>query len=388
VAQETREFDVIVYGATGYTGRLVAEYLQARYGRGGDVAWAMAGRDQDKLKTVAAEIGARGAQLIVADAQKADALGAMARRAKAVITTAGPYQLYGDGLVAACAQAGTDYLDLAGESHWIAAKIRAHEAEAKATGARLVFSSGFDSVPFDLGVFYVQEAAKARFGKPARRVRCRVREIVGGLSGGTMASGMATMAAAQRDPAIAKTLADPFALTPGFAGPPQPDLDKAYDDAVAGSRVAPFMMAAINTKAVHRTNFLLGHPWGRDFLYDEMMMVARDAPASPMSGFSMTANPPKPGEGPTKEERERGHYDLLFIAEMDDGKTLRARVKGEGDPGYGSTSKIIAESALCLVRDTPRTKTPGGAWTPAAAMGMGLVERLQARAGLSFAVES
>ena len=382
-----REFDAVVYGATGYTGRLVAEFLLKSYGAIGEVKWAIAGRSAEKLSEVKGLIRAPAdLPTIVADAHDPAALEAMALRTKVVITTAGPYQLYGSDLVAACAKTGTDYVDLTGESNWIAAMIAAHQDEAKASGARLVFSCGFDSIPFDMGVWFVEREAAKRWGAPAARVRGRMRAMKGGLSGGTMASGMATMAAVQRDPSIGALLADPFALTPGFVGPAQPDGDTPYDDTVSGSWVASFMMAGINTKAVHRTNFLLGHPWGEDFRYDEMMMV--DGPPKPGdgAGFSFGA-PLKPGEGPTPEERETGFYDILFIAEGPDGETIRAAVKGDRDPGYGSTSKILAEAGLALAQ-VSRETTPGGCWTPAAAMADALMERLPSKAGLTFEVES
>ncbi len=388
-----REFDVIVFGATGYTGRLVAEHLLKSHGAAGTVKWAMAGRNKDKLAEVRGFIGAPTVMpLIVADSDQRATLEAMAARTKVVISTAGPYQLYGSNLVAACAKTGTDYVDLTGESHWIAAMTAAHETEAKRSGARIVFSCGFDSIPFDLGVWFVEEAAKKKFGAYASRVRGRIRGLKGGLSGGTLASGQATMAAAQKNPAIGQTLADPFALTTGFKGPTQPDGDTSYEDKVTGSWVGPFMMAGINTKAVHRTNFLLGHPWGTDFRYDEMQML--DGPPAPsagpgLGGFNFgAAGMPKPGEGPTKEERETGWYDILFIAETGDGRTVRAAVKGDRDPGYGSTSKILAESALALAFDVPHSVTAGGCWTSAAAMAPALLKRLPARAGLTFDVEN
>ncbi len=385
-----REFDVIVFGSTGYTGRLVAEYLLQRYGETGEVKWAMAGRDAGKLAEVRALIGGSDAlPLIQADAHDPAGLEAMARQAKVVISTAGPYQLYGGDLVAACAKTGTDYVDLTGESNWIADMIAAHEAAAKASGARLVFSCGFDSIPFDMGVWFVQEAAKARLGAYATRVRGRIRRMQGGLSGGTLASGQATMAAAAKDPGIVALLGNPFALTPGFTGAAQPDGDTPYEDAVTGSWVGPFMMAGINTKAVHRTNFLAGHPWGTGFQYDEMQML--DGPpkgGAPEMGFTFgAAGMPKPGEGPTKEEREAGFYDILFIAEAADGRTVRAAVKGDKDPGYGSTAKILAEAGLALAFDVSQEQTPGGCWTSASAMPEALLKRLPAKAGLTFEVE-
>jgi len=386
------DFDIIVCGATGYTGRLVAEHLLKTYGVGKDLAWAIAGRNAGKLAEVRAEIGASDSlPLVVADASDPKSLAAMVARTKAIITTVGPYQLYGSPLVEACATAGVDYVDLTGESHWIAKMIPAHEAAAKKSGARIVFSCGFDSIPFDLGVFFAEETAKKKFGAYAPRARGRMRAMQGGFSGGTLASGMATMAAQQADPSIGAVLADPFALTPGFSGPAQPDGETTYEDKAAGSWVAPFMMAGINTKAVHRSNFLLGHPWGRDFQYDEMLMIPGppDPNAPPAAGFSFGGGSmPKPGEGPSKAEREKGFFDQVVIAEFPDGRSVRVSVKGDMDPGYGSTSKMLGESAVCLVRDVPRSQTPGGCWTTASAMGDALIRRLQANAGVTFTVET
>jgi short subunit dehydrogenase-like uncharacterized protein len=385
-----REFEVIVWGATGYTGRLVAEHVLKTYGAAGELRWAMAGRSAAKLADVKAEIGAPEAlPEIIADAADPASLDAMVRRADVVISTVGPYQLYGGPLVTACAAAGTDYVDLTGESNWIAAMMAANEAAAKASGARIVFSCGFDSIPFDLGVWFAEDAFKQRFGRYAPRVRGRVRRLKGGLSGGTLASGMATQAAMQKDPGIAALLADPFALTPGFKGAAQPDGETPYEDKVAGSWVGPFMMAGINTKAVHRTNFLAGHPWGEGFQYCEMQML----PGPPaeggggMGGFSFgAAGMPKPGEGPTREERETGYFDILVIAE-DGADVVRTSVAGDKDPGYGSTAKMLGESAVCLARDVDRATAPGGCWTSAAAMDGALIRRLQAHAGLTFTVE-
>jgi len=383
-----RDLDIILYGATGYTGRLVAEYLLATYGASGELRWALAGRDTSRLAEVRTSIGAPVTlPLVVADANDAASLEAMALRCKTIITTVGPYQLYGDALVAVCAQTGTDYVDLTGESHWIASMLAAHEARAKASGARIVFSCGFDSVPFDLGVYYLQAQAQLRYGSAAPRVRGRIRAIKGRMSGGTAASGIATMAAVQRDRNLVALLANPFALIPGFAGVPQPDATRPHQDQVAGSWVVPFMMAPINTKAIHRSNWLLGMPWGASFQYDEMLMTSGPT-TDDSSGFDLSGPAPQPGTGPTREERDSGYYDILFIGEWPDGRTLRLSVRGDRDPGYGSTSKILGESAVCLTRDVPREQTPGGMWTPASAFGMVLVERLQRNAGLKFVLES
>ncbi|MFZ5747234.1 MAG: saccharopine dehydrogenase family protein [Pseudomonadota bacterium] len=385
-----REFDIIVYGATGFTGRLVAEYLAHAYGDG-SVKWAMAGRSLTKLEQVRDEIGAPAdTPLLTANADDPAALKQLAARAQVVVTTVGPYQLYGEPLLAACVETGTAYVDLCGEPNWMHAMIAKYGAAAKASGARIVFSCGFDSIPFDLGVWTVEQAAIAKFGKPAPRVKGRVKAMKGTFSGGTFASGKATAMAAAKDPSVLKVMIDPFALTPGFSGPSQPKGMLPEYDAAVDAWVAPFMMAVINTKNVHRTNFLAGHPYGTDFLYDEMMVapgigelgkaaaeaIARMNPMSAEKG-------PAPGEGPSKEERESGYYELLFIGEMPDGARVTATVTGDRDPGYGSTSKMIAESALCLVRDVPGDAR-GGIWTPGALMAEPLIKRLEAHAGLRF----
>ncbi|MDZ4369860.1 MAG: saccharopine dehydrogenase NADP-binding domain-containing protein [Phenylobacterium sp.] len=377
------EFDIIVYGATGYTGRLVAEHLAQRYGVGGAVKWAMAGRSAKKLAAVRDEIGAPSdTPLVVADAANPADLQAMVKRAKAIITTVGPYQLYGSELVAACAAAGTDCLDLSGEPNWMRRMIDAHHAEAQRTGARILHSCGFDSIPFEAGVWFCQETAKAKLGGPVSRVKGRVRGMQGGLSGGTAASGAATMAAIQKDPSQLAVMMSPFGLTPGFEGPAQPMGTAPEEDPDVGP-VAPFMMAVINVKNVHRSNLLMGHPYGTDFVYDEMVMGGPGGPGFTDLG-SLPGGPPKPGEGPTKAEREAGFYDLLFIGIAADGRQVRVSVKGDMDPGYGSTSKMLAETAIALVESPD---IAGGVWTPAAALQGRLVDRLGANAGLSFEVE-
>ena len=404
-----KRFDLIVFGASGFTGRLVAEYLFRRYGVGGGLAWALAGRSLDKLARVRRTLGADEAlPLIEADASDAGALAGLVSQSRAILTTVGPYQRYGSELVTACAQAGTDYVDLCGEVVWMAQMIPLLEEPARTSGARIVFSCGFDSIPFELGVVFLQNEAQRRFGQPLTRVHGRVRKMKGKLSGGTIASALATIEQVVRDPAARRTMVDPFALTPGFKGPRQPSGESTAYDELARSWTAPFIMAPINTKNVHRSNALLGHPWGRDFIYDERMLAGDGAPGArrakrmkraiaiqnallafaPTRALLRRFALPKPGEGPDAREREAGAYELLFIGQAADGRTLRALVRGEGDPGYASTSKIVAESALCLIDDADRARTGGGVWTPGAAMGMTLVERLQERAGLTFAIET
>jgi short subunit dehydrogenase-like uncharacterized protein len=387
------KFDIIVYGATGFTGQLVAEYLAQHYTGNDAPKWAMAGRSLDKLASVRDAIGAPAdTALIVADAADPASLKAMVDQTRSIVSTVGPYQLYGSELVAACAASGTDYLDLCGEPVWMRQMIDTHEATAKASGARIVFSCGFDSVPFELGAFFVQQEARRAFGAPASRVKGRVRDMRGTLSGGTAASGRATFEAVAKDLSLVAILNDPFALTPGFRGPKQPKGNKIVFEEDLQSWTAPFMMALINTRNVHRSNMLMGFPYGKEFVYDEMVLTgpgekgeanARKVVAA--NNAKTGPNARKPGEGPSKEEQENGLYDLLYIAVGPDGREVRAAVLGDRDPGYGSTSKMISECAICLLRDTP--DVPAGIWTPGAAMGDRLIKRLVEHAGLTFDVE-
>ena len=388
------EFDIIVYGATGYTGRLVAEYLDQHYGSRNDgPKWAMAGRSLEKLEAVRDEIGApKDTPLVVANADVADDLEAMCKRAKVIITTVGPYQLYGDKLVEACVKTGTEYTDLCGEPAWMAEKIEQYQAQAETSGARICFSSGFDSIPFDLGVLMTQKVAQERWGKPSPRIRGRVRAMAGTFSGGTAASLTATMKAAAKNPKIIAKLTNPFALTPGFTGAGQPNgMIPSYEKDL-GKWAAPFVMAPINTKNVHRTNYLLGLPYGEDFKYDEMMLTSAGEAGKKMAEGAVElmknpfgAKPPKPGEGPSKEERENGFYDVLFVAENPDGgEPVHFGVKGKYDPGYGSTSRMLSETAIGLLS----CDKPGGFGTPGYFLGEDLVKRLEEHAELTFAAEN
>jgi len=388
-----KPFDIVVHGATGFTGRLVIEYLLQRYPAGSGVRWAMGGRSAAKLAAVRDEVGAPAdTPLVVTDSRDSTSLQALMAQTRLVLTTVGPYQLVGNELVAACAASGVDYVDLCGEPAWMRAMIDAHEAGARASGARIVFSCGFDSIPFDLGMLMLQDTMRQQHGSTACRVRGRVRKMKGTFSGGTAASLQATMAAAGRDPAVLDLLGNPFSLTPGFTGPRQPSGNRPMLDEALGVWVAPFVMAAINTRNVHRSNFLLGHAWGSDLVYDEMLVTGPGAKGEAMAQAvaadkSLGAEGgPQPGEGPSRAERDAGYYDVLFVGHDAAGHAVRVGVKGDRDPGYGSTSKMITEAAVCLLQDA--TATPGGIWTPASALGTALITRLQHNAGVAFALEA
>ena len=406
--KDNKEFDLIVFGATGFTGRLVAEYLHLSGAAG--ARWAIAGRSLDKLAAVRDELHLPPAvALLKADASDAAALKSLVARTRVVITTVGPYQLYGEPLATACADGGTDYVDLCGEPLWMARMIDKLTPLAKNSGARIVFSCGFDSIPFDLGVVFLQSEAQARFGAPLPEVRGRVARVKGTASGGTLASMMETIEAVKREPQLVKLMANPFALTPGFKGPRQPgDQDADLDD-WADAWTGPFLMATINTKNIHRSNALRGHPWGQNFVYSEKLLTGKPGQgdkgrkkAVALARFTQLQNlalgfgPARamlrrfvltqPGDGPNLAAREAGHYQLWFTGKSAGGQALRAIVKGDRDPGYGSTCKLISEAALCLAQDVGRDATPGGVWTPGSAMGLALVRRLHARAGLTFEI--
>lgn len=377
-------FEIILYGATGFTGRLVAEALAGQ----GVKNWALAGRNADKLTATRDELGLpKEFPVLTADATDPASLEELCRRARVVVTTVGPYQKFGSELVRACAETGTDYIDLNGEPVWMKRMIAAHTAAARKSGARIVFSAGFDSIPSDLGVYFLQREARERLGAPFSRVRGRVRRMRGDASGGTMASMKATLRDTIRNPEAKAALADPFALTEDFRGPDQPPGDVARFNKEAGFWEAPFAMAAINTKNIHRTNFLLGHPYGTDFVYDEMMNTALTDPnlspaevAKQVGLFGGKSH--KAGQGPSREERAAGYYEMVFTGLGLNGQTLSATVTGDADPGYGSTSKMLATAARCLA-DLPGSQE-GGFYTPAALLAEPLLTALPKDAGVEF----
>jgi short subunit dehydrogenase-like uncharacterized protein len=409
-----REFDVVVWGASGFTGRLVASHLLKRHGVSGDLRWAMAGRNERKLAEVRAEIGreagiaAEALPLVVGDSHDEAFVDALARRTKVVCTTVGPYASYGSELVAACAQNGTHYCDLTGEVQWMRRMIDAHHEQAKASGARIVHTAGFDCIPSDLGVYFLQREMRRRHGVTASRIACRVGGFSGAASGGTIASMLQMMEEAEKDLSIRRLMADPYALNPEGerTGPDGADQATPVYDADFETWTAPFVMAGVNTRVVRRSNALQGYAYGEDFRYDEAT-ISGAGPAGWVKAAAVTAGTagammsmavgplrrgaarflPSPGEGPSREAREAGYFDLRFLAEhpVDKGKSLRARVRGDMDPGYGSTSKMLGEAALCLALDD--LDSPGGVTTPAAGMGDALLERLPGHAGVTFTIE-
>jgi len=393
----TREFDLVLFGATGFTGRLVAEYLQ-RAAVDAPMRWAIAGRSHDKLAALGLDV-----PIVVADALDAAAVGGLARRTKVVCTTAGPFARYGSALVAACADTGTHYCDLTGEVPWMRRMIDAHHDRARTTGARIVHTCGFDSIPSDLGTWAAQQEFIGRFDGPARKITALYGEQSGGVSGGTMASAIETAREASGDRAIRALLANPYALDPDPSAPrpPAPDERAIGWEPRLKMFTAPFVMALVNTRVVRRAHALSGFPWGADFRYREAMSAPPNlrgvalAAGATVGGAAVAISTlvpavleqlarrmPRPGEGPSAEVRQRGHWKLRLLAEGPNGHSLTYVVSDRADPGYGSTATMLGESALCLAFDP--LSSPGGVQTPSVAMAQPLLARLR-RAGLGFA---
>lgn len=387
-----KKFDFVVYGATGFTGKLVVEYLVSKYGDDQTISWAMAGRSIEKLQSVKDDIGVNAdIELIQVDSNDISSIDNLMSQTRCILTTVGPYQLYGNHIIAACASSGTDYVDLCGEPGWMYEKISQHKEEAEKSGARIVFSCGFDSIPFDLGVLFAQNEVIKRYGKPSSNIRGRVRVMDGEFSGGTAASMGATMASLKEKPELFEVLINPFSLCEGYKGPEQAADSKPIFDEKLDTWVAPFFMAPINTKNVHRSNALMNHSYGKDFCYNEMWVSGPGDEGKAVADAMASVNPmggkdgPKPGEGPSRESRENGSYDVLFCADIAE-QSVHVSVKGDMDPGYGSTSKMITESAICLVKECE--ELVGGIYTPASSMGEKLIKRLEMSAGLTFKIEN
>lgn len=402
------DYDLIVFGATSFVGQILTHYLATTYGVGAEVKWAIAGRSEGKLNSLKSELGADAAKLpvILADANDEAALAAMCRQTKVVISTVGPYALYGEPLIKACVSTGTDYCDLTGEVQWIRRMIERYEDQAKQSGARIVHCCGFDSIPSDMGVWYLQQQAEETFGQPCQDVRMRVKVAKGGLSGGTVASMINVAKEAGADPKLRKELANPFSICPPEhrSKTRQPSLKSAEFDKHFDVWLAPFVMGAINTRVVHRSNALQNARYGKEFTYDEAIMTGKGTKGR-LTAYGMVAalgafftasaiKPtrwlveklvPQPGEGPSPEDQEKGFYDLRFVGRTQDGKTMITKVTGDRDPGYGSTGKMLGEAGMCLAFDI-KDDVAGGFWTPSSALDGKLLERLTSNAGLTFEV--
>lgn len=403
-------YDLVTFGATGFVGELLTGYLLDQCAAHGELAWAVAGRSAAKLEALRRSLGPKAGTLpmLVADAGDEAALRKMCEKTRVVVSTVGPYALFGEPLVKVCAETGTDYCDLTGEPQWIRRMIDRYQDTARASGARIVHCCGFDSIPSDLGVYFLQRESQRRFGRPCTRAKMRVKALRGGVSGGTVASALNAVREAAADPKLRKELANPYSLCPkgGHSTVRQAGVKFAEYDADFGGWVAPFVMAAINTRIVHRSNALLKHAYGTDFRYDEALLTGKGLKgrlkaagvAAGLAGFVAAGaiGPlravlerfvlPAPGSGPSPETQNNGFYDLRLLGWTDDGRRLMVKVTGDRDPGYGSTSKILGQAALSLALDVAKSDVPGGSFTPATTFGDRLFARLEKHAGLAFEV--
>jgi short subunit dehydrogenase-like uncharacterized protein len=412
MTETPREFDIILYGATGFVGKLTAEYLARA---GGDARIALAGRSTERLEAVrkTLDAAAQSWQLITADATSPSTLDEMAARTRVVITTVGPYSKYGLPLVAACAAAGTDYADLTGEAMFVRDSIDQYHKQAADTGARIVHACGFDSVPSDLTVYALHRAARDEGSGELTETNFVVRSMRGGASGGTIATAVEIMRTASSDPDARRQMADPYTLSTDRGAEPdvgaQPDLPlrrgSQLAPELAGLWTAGFPMAPFNTRIVRRSNALLDWAYGRQFRYTETVSVG-SSPLAPIASAVMTGVGnamfavggrvlhrvprglvervlPKPGSGPSEKTRERGFYKVEAYTTTTSGARYVARMEQRGDPGYKATSVLLGECALALANDRDKLSDLHGVLTPAAAMGDALLSRLPA-AGVSL----
>jgi short subunit dehydrogenase-like uncharacterized protein len=402
------KFDIIIFGATSFVGQILTRYMLSQFTIESKLKWAIAGRSQNKLDELKLSLGAAGKDLdiLVADASDENSLRALCQSTRVIVSTVGPYALYGEPMVKTCVALGTDYCDLTGEVQWIAKMLERYEDVAKITGARIVHSCGFDSVPSDLGVYFLQQHAKQQFGQTCSNIKMRVKKMKGAASGGTVASMTNIFKEVASNPALRKVLANPYAICPPNHGNTvrQESMNRPQYDNDFNSWVAPFVMAVINTRIVHRSNALVENGYSQHFDYNEAMLTGRGLMGRGkaagvgvgLGGFAMAAVIPptrwvmekfilpKPGEGPSLEAQEKGFYDLRFYGKTDSGHEIRCKVTGDQDPGYGSTAKMLAQAAACLVQDISKAKVQGGFWTPASIFGSTLITRLEKYAGLTF----
>ena len=406
-----RDYAVVLYGATSFVGQItahyLAEFLANNKNKNGAITWAIAGRDQEKLNELQSNLASK-VDIIIANSDDAASLDAMTKQTQVMISTVGPYLKYGEPLIKSCVDNGTDYVDLTGEAIFIKDMMDKYQDAAKQSGARIVNSCGFDSIPSDLGVYFTQKQAEAKFDSACDVIHMRVKAAKGGLSGGTIASMATIFEEVSQDKSRRKQVANPYLLNDDKDTPSirQDNVSKPEYDSEHKRWLAPFVMASINTRIVHRSNQLLGYEYGRDFKYDEAMWM-KDGIKGKLSSYAMSAvllgfatamiiKPsrellskhvlPKSGSGPSKEDQENGYFDIRLFGQTAKKDSIATKVTGDKDPGYGSTSRMLSQAALCLAQDISKEEVGGGFWTPASVMGDKLLTRLEEHAGLSFEV--
>ncbi len=396
----TKQLDLIIWGATGFTGQLVGDYINKKYSKS-TLKWGIAGRNEEKVANIARRLNIAKERIFIADCNDIESLIKLTSKTKVICTTVGPYAKLGTNLIEACIKTNTNYCDITGETQWIRKMIDKYHSKAKENKIKIINSCGFDSIPSDMGVFYSQKNLFEKTGKYANIINMRVAGAKGGISGGTYNSLSNVLEEARVDKEVRKTLTNPYGLNPidKQNGPDKADLQKVIFDKISDSWIAPFVMAGINTKIVRRSHALIDFKYGSDFSYDEAILSGKGV-LGQVKGYlslipiflatrkkgSFIKNIvdyilPKSGEGPSQKTRISGYYNLRFYLTQQD-KIYLSKVIGDMDPGYGSTSKMLAESAVCLALDkTPETY---GILTPSVALGDPLLKRLQENAGLTF----
>lgn len=400
-------YDIIIFGATSFVGKLICEYMIKQFSTD-EVSWALAGRSESKLNELKKNLGdkAKDLPVIIADASDLDALKSMCEQTKVVMSTVGPYDLYGETLIQACVETGTDYCDLTGEPHWIKKMLESYEEQAKQSGARIVHCTGFDSIPSDLGVYFTQREAQKQFGTHCSDIKMRIKNMRGGASGGTIATALNIAKELKENPQVRRDMVNPYSLCPkehGFKTRQNP-IKLEFDDTFK-TWVGPFFMSSINTRIVHRSNALSKKSYGENFHYSEGVMTGKGfkgkvrarsiywglaafftgAGFGPIRAFLGRFVLPKPGEGPSPKAQQNGFYDFRFVGTTEDGQEIRTKVYGDMDPGYGSTAKIISQAAMCLAHEVS-SDVKGGFWTPATLLGDKLIDRLNSHSGVTFEV--
>ena len=396
----SKKLDLIIFGATGFTGKLVSQYINKTYSTT-DLKWGIAGRNEEKIFSIANKLNINDDRIFIADSNNIESLVKLTSKTKVICTTVGPYAKYGTNLIEACIISGTDYCDITGETQWIRRIIDKYHKMAKEKKIKIINSCGFDSIPSDMGVYYSQKRIFEKTGKYSSKISMRVAGAKGGISGGTYISLSNVLEEARINKDVRKTLINPYGLNPidKQIGLDKTDLRKVIFDKVSNSWVAPFVMAGINTKIVRRSHALVNFKYGSDFSYDEATLTGKGV-FGQIKGY-MSLIPiflatrkkgsmikkivdyfmPKSGEGPSEKTRISGYYNLRFYL-IHQNKIYISKVIGDMDPGYGSTSKMLAESAVCLALDNiPKTY---GILTPSVALGDSLLKRLKDNAGLTF----
>ena len=401
--EKNKKFDLIVWGATGYTGKLVCEYIFKKYKKT-TLDWAIAGRNKHKIDGLISSLNLKGIPHFVADSNNKKSLLKLTKMTNTICSTVGPYAKYGTLLVEACIESKTNYCDITGETHWIKEIIDKYHTKAIKNKVKIVHACGFDSIPSDLGVFYAQNKIKENSGKYASKISMRVVSMKGGISGGTIYSFLNIIEESRKNKNIKKVLNNPHGLSPNkdLFDSDEEDLKKIIFDSTSKKWIGPFVMAAINTRIVRRSNYLMDFKYGRDFIYNEALVFGRSILSKflgyfrliPIYLISKNKNIvlksllksflPKPGQGPKGNSRKNGYFKFRFYIFNNNLKAI-VSVNGTGCPGYGSTSKMLAESSICLALDD--LPIQNGILTPSVALGNALLKRLEKNADLKFKIK-